>query len=71
MKTISTNYKLTTNGKKMRVSLVALFRAVGIGGEVSEAEVPGNVLDTLRVQLVRPGVTGAEVLTADTSKPCH
>lgn len=71
MKTISTNYKLTTNGKKIRVSLVALFRAVGIGGEVSEAEVPGNVLDTLRVQLVRPGVTGAEVLTADTSKPCH
>lgn len=71
MKTISTNYKLTTNGKKIRVSLVALFRAVGIGGEVSEDEVPGNVLDTLRVQLVRPGVTGAEVLTADTSKPCH
>ena len=71
MKTISTNYKLTTNGKKIRVSLVALFRAVGIGGEVSEAEVPGNVLDTLRVQLVRPGVTGAEVLTDDTSKPCH
>lgn len=55
----------------MRVSLVALFRAVGIGGDVSEAEVPGEVMDTLRVQLVRPGVTGAEVLTTDTSKPCY
>jgi len=71
MKTIATNYKLTTNGKKLRVELVALFRAVGIGGDVSEAEVPGNVLDTLRVQLVRPNVTGAETLTNDPNARCH
>lgn len=71
MKTIVANFKLKTNGLKLSVALMALLRAVGIEGEVSQGEIPGEVLDTLRVQLVRPGVTGAEVLKTDEANECH
>ena len=40
MKTITLSYTLNTNGKKLGVSLQALFRAVGLDGEVTAAEIP-------------------------------
>ena len=71
MKTIQLSYTLNTNGKKLAVSLQALFRAVGLDGEVKSAEIPGEVLDTLRVRLVSPGVTGALELSQDAKQPCY
>ena len=71
MKTITLSYTLQTNGKKLAVSLSALFRAVGLGGEVTAAEIPGEVLDTLRVRLVSPGTSGAVELSQDANKPCY
>ena len=65
MKTITLSYTLQTNGKKLAVSLSALFRAVGLNGEVTAAEIPGDVLDTLRVRLVSPGTSGAVELSQD------
>lgn len=58
MKTIFKSYKLQTNGKILTVSLTALFRAVGIGGDVASGEVPADILDRLHVLVERPGVTG-------------
>ena len=71
MKTITLSYTLNTNGKKLGVSLQALFRAVGLDGEVTVAEIPGSVLDTLRVRLVSPGTSGAVELSQDANKPCY
>lgn len=71
MKTITLSYTLQTNGKKLAVSLAALFRAVGLDGEVTAAEIPGEVLDTLRVRLVSPGTSGAVELSQDANKPCY
>ena len=71
MKTITLSYTLQTNGKKLAVSLSALFRAVGLNGEVTAAEIPGDVLDTLRVRLVSPGTSGAVELSQDANKPCY
>lgn len=71
MKTITLNYTLQTNGKKLAVSLAALFRAVGLDGEVTSAEIPGEVLDTLRVRLVSPGTSGAVELSQNENNPCH
>ena len=71
MKTITLSYTLHTNGKKLGVSLQALFRAVGLDGEVTAAEIPGNVLDTLRVRLVSPGTSGAVELSQDAKQPCY
>ena len=71
MKTITLSYTLNTNGKKLGVSLQALFRAVGLDGEVTAAEIPGNVLDTLRVRLVSPGTSGAVELSQDAKQPCY
>ena len=71
MKTITLSYTLQTNGKKLGVSLQALFRAVGLDGEVTAAEIPGNVLDTLRVRLVSPGTSGAVELSQDAKQPCY
>lgn len=71
MKTITLSYTLQTNGKKLAVSLAALFRAVGLDGEVTAAEIPGDVLDTLRVRLVSPGTSGAVELSQDANKPCY
>lgn len=71
MKTITLSYTLNTNGKKLGVSLQALFRAVGLDGEVTAAEIPGSVLDTLRVRLVSPGTSGAVELSQDANKPCY
>lgn len=58
MKTIYRNYKLATSGKIITVSLQALFRAVGIDGEVTNGAIPVAVLDCLRVLIERPNVTG-------------
>ena len=71
MKTITLSYTLQTNGKKLAVSLAALFRAVGLDGEVTSAEIPGEVLDTLRVRLVSPGTSGAVELSQNANNPCH
>ena len=71
MKTITLSYTLNTNGKKLGVSLQALFRAVGLDGEVTAAEIPGSVLDTLRVRLVSPGTSGAVELSQDAKQPCY
>ena len=71
MKTITLSYTLQTNGKKLAVSLQALFRAVGLDGEVTAAEIPGSVLDTLRVRLVSPGTSGAVELSQDANRPCY
>lgn len=67
MKTVVKNYILSTNGKKLAVSLVALFRALGEEGQVTGGVVPAEVLDTLSVRLQRPGVSGAVELTANTN----
>lgn len=71
MKTITLSYTLQTNGKKLAVSLAALFRAVGLDGEVTSAEIPGEVLDTLRVRLVSPGTSGAVELSQNANNPCY
>lgn len=71
MKTITLSYTLQTNGKKLAVSLAALFRAVGLDGEVTSAEIPGEVLDTLRVRLVSPGTSGAVELSKNANNPCY
>ena len=71
MKTITLSYTLQTNGKKLAVSLAALFRAVGLDGEVTSAEIPGEVLDTLRVRLVSPGTSGAVELSQNANNSCH
>lgn len=71
MKTITLSYTLQTNGKKLAVSLAALFRAVGLDGEVTSAEIPGEVLDTLRVRLVSPGTSGAVELSQNANNTCY
>lgn len=71
MKTITLSYTLQTNGKKLAVSLQALFRAVGLDGEVTASVIPGSVLDTLRVRLVSPGTSGAVELSQDAKQPCY
>lgn len=71
MKTKTLSYTLQTNGKKLAVSLAAFFRSVGMDGEVTSAEIPGEVLDTLRVRLVSPGTSGAVELSQNATNPCY
>lgn len=62
MKRIYKFYNLETSGKILNVSLRALFRAVGMEGDVTTGVVPADVLDCIRVLADRIGETGTQVI---------
>ena len=63
-------YNLSGGGGVFTLSLMALLMVIGASEPVSGG-VPVEALDGLKIQLTRPNVSGAEVLTTDESKSCH
>ena len=71
MKTKVLKYNLVGRSQVFVVSLLALLRKTGLAGEETSGAIPAEVLDTLKIQLVSPNVTGAQILTTKLTRPCH
>jgi len=71
MKTKVLKYNLAGRSQVFVVSLLALLRKTGLAGEETSGAIPAEVLDTLKIQLVSPNVTGAQILTTKLTRPCH
>ena len=71
MKTKVLKYNLVGRSQVFIVSLLALLRKTGLAGEETSGAIPAEVLDTLKIQLVSPNVTGAQILTTKLTRPCH
>ena len=71
MKTKVLKYDLAGRSQVFVVSLLALLRKTGLAGEETSGAIPAEVLDTLKIQLVSPNVTGAQMLTTKLTRPCH
>ena len=71
MKTKVLKYNLAGRSQVFVVSLLALLRKTGLAGEETSGAIPAEVLDTLKIQLVSPNVTGAQILTTKMTRPCH
>ena len=62
-------YSLSNNALLLIVSLVALLRQTGAEGAETSGELPAEVLESLKIKLVSPQVTGALNLKADSHFP--
>ena len=71
MKTKVLKYNLVGRSQVFVVSLLALLRKTGLAGEETSGAIPAEVLDTLKIQLVSPNVTCAQILTPKLTRPCH
>ena len=62
-------YSLSNNALLLAVSLVALLRQTGTEGAETSGELPAEVLESLKIKLVSPQVTGALNLKTDSRFP--
>lgn len=62
-------YSLLNNALLLTVSLVALLRQTGTEGAETSGELPAEVLESLKIKLVSPQVTGALNLKTDSHFP--